>query len=176
MWWMTQDRDDDGDQAVPAPAPPVVTESFAFGAPVVADAADAPVNLGTLFAVTVAGSVVGIDWHTPLVAPGVAPAVALWNADTVTLLGSALVGPVVVGTVQRTLFAVAAAVVPGVNYVAQIWTDRYTATLSYPSWPVTTVSMHTGTTNPGRLLYGAAPAYAPNTTDSCYFVGPVGVF
>lgn len=175
-WLFGSPADDDDAGVSAAPAPPIVTESFAFGAPAVTDAVDAQVNLAVEFAVLAPGSVVGIDWTTPLGAPGVVPVVSLWNEDTATQLGSRTVPVISPGTVQRIMFAAAVAVVPGVNYQAQVWTDRYTATNMYPSWPVTTTHMRTATVNPGRFLYAGAPALATNTNTSCYFVSPVAAF
>lgn len=170
-------RDGDDDPAAPAaPAPPVVSESFAYGPPALPDVSDAAVNLGVEWAVAGAGTVIGIDWTTPLSGPGVVPVVALWNEDTATQLASQVVPVVMPGVVQRVLFAVPALVVPGVNYLAQVWTDQYTAFNAYPSWPVATANMHTATTNPGRFLYAGAPAMATHDNTSCYFVSPVVVF
>lgn len=175
-WVMIGRNDDDGSAARRAPAPPPPAEAFAFGVPANPDAADMPVNLAVEFAVTAGGTVTGIDWTTPLGTPGVLPIVSLWNEDTASLMASRVVAVVTPGVVQRVLFAAPVAVVAGVNYQAQVWTDRLTATNSYPSWPVVTAHMATATTNPGRFLYAAGPALATNTNLTCYFVSPVGVF
>ncbi len=176
MPWL-RPPDDDGDDlaaVLPAPPPPV-RETFAFGAPATPDAPDAAVNLATLFAVTAAGLVVGIAWQTPTVAPGVVPVVQLWNKDTATLLAQQTVGAVVPGTVQQVLFAAPAAVVPGVNYHAQVWTDRYAFTAGY-GWPVATANMHSAAVNPAAFLYDPAPQLAIHDNGNCYFVGPIGQF
>jgi hypothetical protein len=125
-------------------------------------------DLAVGFTTLVDASAVGVEWFTPISAPGVTPTVKWWRVSDQALLASKSF--TADSGVRQQVMLDAPVSIPAGGYRVSVHTIFFTLTFGWTGWPASSDNMVTA--NPDGWL-NAGPGFPNSPSSSLYHVAPI---